>query len=201
MQKFHCLLFVLRTSYICYDRIGEKKFGENWLIFLQVTKFLPDEIFPRLSFSWPVFFPDFFFTWQRIYPDFFSIIFIIITIIIIINIIIIIIIIIFLFICKIYYYHDVLYLSWLSKAVWTKIWKCDWKQGTGKNNNNTDINTTRNCAFGKNRFSDTNSTVLRVQFEKSQTKRITFLWKKSSPTHESPLILKIGWGKVRNLKN
>ena len=148
MQKFYCLLFVLRTSYICYDRIGEKKFGENWLIFLQVTKFLPDEIFPRLSFSWPVFFPDFFFTWQRIYPDFFSIIFIIITIIIIINIIIIIIIIIFLFICKIYYYHDVLYLSRLSKAVLTKIWKCDRKQGIEKNNNNTDINTTRNCAFG-----------------------------------------------------
>ena len=99
------------------------------------------------------------------------------------------------FICKIYYYHDVLYLSWLSKAVWTKIWKCDWKQGTGKNNNNTDINTTRNCAFGKNRFSDTNSTLLGVQFEKTQTKRITFLWKKSSPTHESPFNFKNWSGK------
>ena len=34
-------------------------------------------------------------------------------------------------------------------------------------------------------ISDTNSAFLCAQFEKSQTKRKTFLWKKSSPTHES----------------
>ena len=35
-------------------------------------------------------------------------------------------------------------------------------------------------------ISDTYSAPLCAQFEKSQTKRTTFLWKKSSPTHESP---------------
>ena len=44
-------------------------------------------------------------------------------------------------------FFDVLYLSWLSKAVLTKILKCVWKQGIEKNNNNNDINTTRNCTF------------------------------------------------------
>ena len=34
--------------------------------FFAVTKFFPEENFPR-----PVLFPDFFFTWQGIYPDFF----------------------------------------------------------------------------------------------------------------------------------
>ena len=40
--------------------IRDKKVREKWLNFLQVTKFFPDEIFPRLSFSQPIFFPDFF---------------------------------------------------------------------------------------------------------------------------------------------
>ena len=54
-------------------------------------------------------------------------------------------------------------------------------------------------------ISDTNSTLLQAQFEKSQTKRTTFLWKKSSPTQESPFnfkncwrIWKISRGKVTN---
>ena len=53
-------------------------------------------------------------------------------------------------ICKIYYYlifFYVLYLSWLIKAVLTKISKCEWKQGIEKNNSNNDINITRNCTF------------------------------------------------------
>ena len=38
---------------------------------------------------------------------------------------------------------------------------------------------------------DTNSALLHAQFEKSHTKRTTFLWKKGSPTHEVLLILKL----------
>ena len=38
--------------------------------------------------------------------------------------------------------------------------------------------------------SDTNRALLHAQFEKFQTKRTTFLWKKSSPTHESPFNFK-----------
>ena len=44
-------------------------------------------------------------------------------------------------------------------------------------------------------ISDTNSTLLHTQFEKSQTKRTTFLWKKSSTTHESPFNFKNWSGK------
>ena len=44
-------------------------------------------------------------------------------------------------------------------------------------------------------ISDTNSALLHAQFEKSQTKRTTFLWKKSSPTHESPFNFKNWSGK------
>ena len=44
-------------------------------------------------------------------------------------------------------------------------------------------------------FSDTNSTRLRAQFEKFQSKRITFLWKRNSPTHESPFNFKNWSGK------
>ena len=50
-------------------------------------------------------------------------------------------------------------------------------------------------------ISDTNRALLRAQFEKFQTKRTTFLWKKSSPLMKVLLILKIGRGKVTNLKN
>ena len=57
--------------------IGEKKVGEKWLNFLQVTNFFPGEIFPRLSFSLPVFFPDFFTPHKEFIPIFFSIIIII----------------------------------------------------------------------------------------------------------------------------
>ena len=40
-------------------------------------------------------------------------------------------------------------------------------------------------------ISDTNSALPCAQFEKSQTKGTTFLWKKkSSPTHESPFNFK-----------
>ena len=38
--------------------------------------------------------------------------------------------------------------------------------------------------------SDTNRALLHAQFEKFQTKRTTFLSKKSSPTHESPFNFK-----------
>ena len=107
-----------------------------------MTKFFPGEIFPR-----------FFFTWQRIYLDFFFNYYYYFF---------------FLFICKIYYYHvffDVLYLSWLIKAVLTKISKCEWKQGIEKNNNNTDINTTRNCTFVNFKNYTTLKTSKRIGFK------------------------------------
>ena len=43
--------------------------------------------------------------------------------------------------------------------------------------------------------SDTNSALLHAQFEKCQTNETTFLWKKSSPTHESPFNFKNWSGK------
>ena len=44
-------------------------------------------------------------------------------------------------------------------------------------------------------ISDTNSALLHALFEKSQTKRTTFLWKKSSLTYESPFTFKNWSGK------
>ena len=44
-------------------------------------------------------------------------------------------------------------------------------------------------------ISDNNSALVRAQFEKSQTKTTTFLWKKSSPTHDSPFNFKSWSGK------
>ena len=64
-----------------WSTLSGKKVGVKWLNFLQVTKFFPHEIFPRLSLSRPVFFPDFFSPYKGFIPIF-SII-IIITIIII----------------------------------------------------------------------------------------------------------------------
>ena len=61
-----------------------KKVGVKWLNFLQVTKFFPDEIFPRLSLSRPIFFPDFFSPYKEFIPIFFYYYIIIIIIIIII---------------------------------------------------------------------------------------------------------------------
>ena len=67
--------------------IGEKKVGEKWLKFLQVTKFFPDFLFPDQYFS-SIFFhltkhlSRFFFNYSYYYHHHF-----------------------FLFICKIYYYH------------------------------------------------------------------------------------------------
>ena len=115
--------------------IGKKKVGEKWLDFVQVTKFFPDEIFPRLSFSRPLSFPEFFSPDKEFVPIFFQLLLLLLF---------------FLYICKTYYYHvffDVLYLSWLSKAVLTKISKCEWKRGIEKNNNNNDIKTKINCTF------------------------------------------------------
>ena len=85
-----------------------------------MTKFFPDEIFPRLSFSRQVFFPDFFSPGKEFILIFFSIIIIIIIIIIITTIS-------YLFAKFIIsmFLFDVLYLSWLSKAVLTKISKCE----------------------------------------------------------------------------
>ena len=62
------------------NTLSGKKVGEKWLNYLQVTKFFPDFLFPRLSFSRPVFFPDFFHLTKNL-SRFFLIIVIIIIII------------------------------------------------------------------------------------------------------------------------
>ena len=96
---------------------GKKSRGKvtsfcKWLNFLQVTKFFPDFLFPDQCFS-----PIFFFTKQRICPNFFFQ-----------N-----------FFFPIYLqnlllpcFFYVLYLSWLIKAILTKISKWEWKQGIEK---------------------------------------------------------------------
>ena len=118
------------------------------IYFLKVLRYLireekksgkSDWIFPRLSFSRPEFFSDLFSPDKEFIPIFFQLLLLML-----------------LFFFPIYLqnlllpcFFDVLYLSWLSKAVLTKISKCEWKQGIEKNNNNNDINTTRNCTFVK----------------------------------------------------
>ena len=89
-------IFRFVTKEVLY-LIGEKTVWKKWLIFLQVTKFFPNEIFPRSFFSRPVFFPDFFSPDKEFIPIFFSIIIIIIIISISIIVIVIIIIITYLF--------------------------------------------------------------------------------------------------------
>ena len=105
-KKLHCVKSVRIRSYsgphfsrdfpyldwILWDTLsGEKKVGEKWLNFLQVTQFFRDEIFLQLSFSRPVLLLDIFSPDKEFIPIFFSIIVIIIIIIIIITVIIIII--------------------------------------------------------------------------------------------------------------
>ena len=106
--------------------IRDKKVREKWLNFLQVTKFFPDFLFPNQYF-----FPIFFYLIKNLFWFFFNYFFFPI----------------YLQNLLLPCFFDVLYLSWLSKAVLTKILKCVWKQGIEKNNNNNDINTTRNCTF------------------------------------------------------
>ena len=122
----------------------------------------------------------------------------------------------FLFICKIYYYNvflDVLYLSWFSKAVLTKVPKCEGKQGIEKNSNNTDINTTRNCTFVNFKNYTTLKTSKRIglvtltvhssaiSLKNPKLREQLFSGKKAVPHMKVILILKIGRGKVKNLKN
>ena len=99
-----------------------------------MTKLFPDDIFPWLPFCEPVFFPNFVPPEQEFIPFFFQLL--------------------LLFFFPVYLqnlflpcFFDVLYLSWLSKAVLTKISKCEWKQWIEKSNNNNDINITGNCTF------------------------------------------------------
>ena len=93
-----------------------------------MTKFFPDSLFLDKYFS-PIFL-----TWQEFIPIFFSILILILFIIS------------YLFAKFMITMFFLRTLSWLSKAVLTKILKCKWKQGIKKNNNN-DINRTRNRAF------------------------------------------------------
>ena len=113
--------------------IGEKKVGEKWLNYLQMTRFFPDFLFPDQYFS-PIFF-----TWQRIYRDSFQLLLLL-------------------------FFFSNLFLKFIITMFFS-------------------------CAL----FIVVE--LLRAQFEKSQTKRITFLWKRSSPTHESPFNFKNWSGK------
>ena len=125
--------------------IKEKRVREKRLNFLQVTKFFPDFLFPDQCFS-----SIYFFTWQRICPNFFF----------------------QKFFFPIYLqnlllpcFFYVLYLSWLIKAVLKKISKWEWKQGIEKNNNNNDINITRNCTFVNFKNYTTSKTSKRIGFK------------------------------------
>ena len=110
-----------------------------------MTKFFPDFLFPDQCFS-----SIYFFTWQRICPNFFF----------------------QKFFFPIYLqnlllpcFFYVLYLSWLIKAVLKKISKWEWKQGIEKNNNNNDINITRNCTFVNFKNYTTLKTSKRIGFK------------------------------------
>ena len=118
-----------------------------------------------LNFSPVKFFPDFFSPDKEFISIFFSIIIIIITIIIIIIISSssIISYIFSKFIITMFFY--ILYLSWLSKVVLTKTLKCKWKQAIEKNNNNNDINTTRNCTLVNFKNYTTSKTSKRIDFK------------------------------------
>ena len=114
--------------------IGEKKVGEKWRNFLQVTKFFPDEIFSDFLFPDQYFSLIFFHLTKNLSQFFFQFSLLLFFPIYLQNLL-----------STCFYY--VLYLSWLSKAVLKNILKCEWNQGTEKNNNNNYINTTRNCTF------------------------------------------------------
>ena len=98
----------LNTHFFRTYLIGEKKVGEKWLNFLQVTKFSPDFLFHDQYFS-----PIFFHLTKNLSRFFFQLIY-------------------YYYFFPIYlrnllltcFFFDVLYLSWLSKAVLTKISKC-----------------------------------------------------------------------------
>ena len=92
--------------------IREKKVGDKWQNFLQVTNFFPDEIFPQ-----PVFFPDSFspdkeFIPIFLIPNYYY----------------------FPFICKIYYYHFFFFfffwctLSIFNKNFETRVKARNWKK-------------------------------------------------------------------------
>ena len=137
-----------------------------------------DKIFPRRNF-FPTFFfptsisPRFFFTWQRNYPNFFQLLllFLLILLLLLLS---------YLFakfIITIFFF-DLLYLLWLSKAILTKKSKCEWKQGIEKNNNNNNINRTRNCTFVNFKNYTTLKTSERIGFKLvliiSRTKKWVF---------------------------
>ena len=103
--------------------IRDKKVGEEWVNFCKWLNFSQNFFFPTSIFPLFFFLPDKEFI--PIFFQFFSP---------------------YLQNLLLPCFFDVLYLSWLSRAVLTKILKCVWKQGIEKNNNN-DINTTRNCTF------------------------------------------------------
>ena len=105
-----------------WSTLSGKKVGVKWLNFLQVTKFFPHEIFPRLSLSRPVFFPDFFHLTKDLFLFFLLLLLLLLLLFPI-----------YLQNLLLSCFFDVLYLSWLSKAVLIKALKCEWKQGIDKN--------------------------------------------------------------------
>ena len=140
----------------------------------QVTKFFPDEIFSQLSFFQPVFLPDFFSPDKEFTPIFFQLLLLLILLLLLLLLLLS-----YLFakfIITIFFF-DLLYL-WLSKAILTKKSKCEWKQGIEKNNNNNNINRTRNCTFVNFKNYTTLKTSERIGFKLvliiSRTKKWVF---------------------------
>ena len=126
--------------------IAEKKVGEKWLNFLQVTKFFPDEIFPNQYFS-----PIFFSTDKEFIPIFF-----LFSIIIIFSYLFAKFIITMIFWCTLFIV--------VEQSIFNKISKFEWKQGIEKNNSN-DINTTRNWIFVNFKNYTTLKTSKRIGFK------------------------------------
>ena len=104
-------------------------------------------------------------------------------------------------------FFDLIYFSWLSKAVLTKTSKCQWKQGIEKNNNSNDINTLRNDTFVNfknctNLKTSKRIGLLTITVHSSmlglKNPKLTeqlFSGKKSSDTHEIPFNFKNCSGK------
>ena len=137
------------TSYLS----GERKVWEKRLNYFQVTKFFPNEIFSWLSFSRTVFFPDFFSLDKEFIPIFFRLLLLLLFPIYLQN---------FLLSC---FFWCTLFIVVDQSSFKKKKSKCEWKQGIEKNNNNNDVNITRNCKFVNFKNYTTLNTSKRICFK------------------------------------
>ena len=148
-------------------RYRGKKAGEKWLN-VCLTKFFPDFLFLDQCFC-----PIFFHLTKNLFRFFLQLLLLLLLLVPI-----------YLQNLLLPCFFYVLYLSWLIKAVLTKISKCEWKQGIEKNNNNNDINITRNCTFVNFKNYATLKASKRIGFKLvliiSRSKERVFIFSKSS---------------------